>query len=81
MGLISSSGLLYLSGLTNFRLSFARDVVVDDSSLQFSVGSFYSAPEFLKKDNSCMLISLFGKYLTPSLATDLNVLSLYAYGW
>lgn len=61
MDLISSYELLDLKSLTDFRLSLARDVVVNDSSLQFFERSFYSALEFLKKNNSCMLTNLFGK--------------------
>jgi hypothetical protein len=61
MDLISSSALLDLKSLTDFRLSLARDVVVNDSSLQFSERSFYSALELLRKSNSCMLTNIFGK--------------------
>lgn len=81
MDLISPSELLDLRGLADFRLSFARDVLVNDSNLQFSAGSFYSALELLNKDNSCMLTNLFSKWLTLSLATHLNILSLYTHGW
>ncbi|KAM0212229.1 hypothetical protein ACHAPA_007394 [Fusarium lateritium] len=61
MDLISSSELLELKSLTDFKLSLARDVVVNDSSLRSSVGSFYNAIELLKKNSSCMLTNLFGK--------------------